>query len=88
MLEEDVGALKNGVFGENETNMENAVGAKGETASFSILDDQRQELERIIKKKKRKLGYKWAQQIVSETLVDSGANCKTTLKGKSVWAMV
>jgi len=57
MPEEDTGALKNGVFGENKTNMNKTVEAKGETTSFSILDDQRQELERIIKKKKRKLGY-------------------------------
>jgi len=72
---------------EDETNLNSSVKIKEEIDRFSILDDQRQELERIIKKKKRKMHNQQIKQIVTESLAEQNAG-KTTLKGKSWMAMV
>lgn len=61
--DEDTIAAQNAVLGngsakrtnENETDLNSSFIIKEEIDRFSILDDQRKELERIIKKKKRKM---------------------------------
>ena len=55
---------------EDETNLNSSTKIKEEIDRFSILDDQRQELERIIKKKKRKMHNQQIKQIVSESLAE------------------
>ena len=76
--EDDAITLQNTLFAntsiqhadEDETNLNSSTKIKEEFDHFNILDDQRQELERIIKKKKRKMYDQQIKQIVSESLAE------------------